>query len=297
MATKIEKDEISGTATTGHEWDGIKELNTPLPKWWLYTFYGTVIWAIGYTIAYPAWPMLTSATPGLLGYSSRAEVAQTIETAKAAQKDSLDKIAAASVDDILKDENLRSFAQAGGAAAFKVNCVQCHGAGAAGSVGYPNLNDDDWLWGGTPDAIYVTLKNGIRYAGNAETRDSQMPAFGTDAILTPEQIDEVANYVVSFSGEQADAAKVETGKTIYAENCASCHGDDGKGGRDFGAPNLTDKIWLYGGTLDQVKAQIAKPRMGVMPAWSHRLDDATIKQLAVYVHTLGGGEAAEAATQ
>ena len=297
MATKIEKDEISGTATTGHEWDGIKELNTPLPKWWLYTFYGTVIWAIGYTIAYPAWPMLSSATPGLLGYSSRAEVAQTIEAAKAAQKDSLDKIAAANVDDILKDENLLSFAQAGGAAAFKVNCVQCHGAGAAGSVGYPNLNDDDWIWGGTPDAIYVTLKNGIRYASNAETRDSQMPAFGTDGILTPEQIDEVANYVVSFSGEQADAAKVEAGKTIYAENCASCHGEDGKGGRDFGAPNLTDKIWLYGGTLDQVKAQIAKPRMGVMPAWSHRLDDATIKQLAVYVHSLGGGEAAAAATQ
>jgi len=297
MATKIEKDEISGTATTGHEWDGIKELNTPLPKWWLYTFYGTVIWAIGYTIAYPAWPMLSSATPGLLGYSSRAEVVETIEAAKAAQKDSLDKIAAANVDDILKDEQLLSFAQAGGAAAFKVNCVQCHGAGAAGSVGYPNLNDDDWIWGGTPDAIYTTLKNGIRYASNAETRDSQMPAFGTDGILTPDQIDEVANYVVSLSGEQADAAKVETGKTVYAENCAACHGDDGKGGRDFGAPNLTDKIWLYGGTLDQVKAQIAKPRMGVMPAWSHRLDDATIKQLAVYVHSLGGGEAAVPATQ
>ena len=297
MATKIEKDDITGTATTGHEWDGIKELNNPLPKWWLYTFYGTVIWAIGYTIAYPAWPMLTSATPGLLGYSSRGAVEETIQTARAAQKDSLDKIAAANVDDILKDENLLSFAQAGGAAAFKVNCVQCHGAGAAGSVGYPNLNDDDWLWGGTPDAIYTTLKNGIRYASNADTRDSQMPAFGTDGILTPAQIDEAANYVVSLSGEQADAAKVEAGKTVYAENCASCHGEDGKGGRDFGAPNLTDKIWLYGGTLDQVKAQIAKPRMGVMPAWSHRLDDATIKQLAVYVHALGGGEAAVPATQ
>jgi cytochrome c oxidase cbb3-type subunit 3 len=297
MATKIEKDEISGTPTTGHEWDGIKELNTPLPKWWLYTFYGTVIWGLAYTVAYPAWPLISSATPGLLGYSSRGEVVETIEAAKLAQKDSLDKIAAANVEDILKDETLLSFAQAGGAAAFKVNCVQCHGAGAAGSVGYPNLNDDDWIWGGSPDAIYVTLKNGIRYANNAETRDSQMPAFGTDGILTPEQIDEVSNYVVSLSGEQADAAKVEPGKTVYAENCASCHGEDGKGGRDFGAPNLTDKIWLYGGTLDQVKAQIAKPRMGVMPAWSHRLDDATIKQLAVYVHSLGGGEAAVPATQ
>jgi cytochrome c oxidase cbb3-type subunit 3 len=297
MATNIEKDEISGTSTTGHEWDGIKELNTPLPRWWLYTFYGTVIWALGYTIAYPAWPLLTSATPGILGYSSRANVSDSIEAAKAAQKVNLDKIAAASVDDILKDPQLLSFAQAGGAAAFKVNCVQCHGSGAAGGAGYPNLNDDDWLWGGTPDAIYTTLKNGIRYAGNPDTRDSVMPAFGADGILTPEQVDQVANYTVSLSGEPADAAKAEAGKQIFTENCASCHGEDGKGGRDFGAPNLTDKLWLYGGTLDQVKAQIVKPRMGVMPAWSHRLDDATIKELAVYVHSLGGGEAPPAATQ
>ena len=297
MATNIEKDEISGTSTTGHEWDGIKELNTPLPRWWLYTFYGTVIWALGYTIAYPAWPLLTSATPGILGYSSRANVSDSIEAAKAAQKVNLDKIAAASVDDILKDPQLLSFAQAGGAAAFKVNCVQCHGAGAAGSVGYPNLNDDDWLWGGTPDAIYVTLKNGIRYTDNAETRDSQMPAFGADGILNPEQIGQVAAYTLSLSGEVQDQAAVQAGQTIYVENCASCHGEDGKGGRDFGAPNLTDKIWLYGGTLEQVKAQIARPRMGVMPAWSHRLDDATIKQLSVYVHALGGGEAAVPATQ
>jgi cytochrome c oxidase cbb3-type subunit 3 len=297
MAKNIEKDEISGTPTTGHEWDGIKELNTPLPKWWLYTFYGTVIWGIAYTIAYPAWPLISSATPGLLGYSSRAAVVEQIEAGKAAQKASLDKIAAMSVDDILKDPALLAFAQAGGAAAFKVNCVQCHGSGAAGSPGYPNLNDDDWLWGGSPDAIYVTLKNGIRYTANAETRDSQMPAFGTDGILNPEQIGHVASYVVSLSGGQADAAAAEAGKQIYAENCASCHGEDAKGGRDFGAPNLTDKIALYGGTLDQVKAQIVKPRHGVMPAWSHRLDDATIKQLAVYVHSLGGGEAAAPATQ
>jgi cytochrome c oxidase cbb3-type subunit 3 len=297
MATNIEKDEISGTSTTGHEWDGIKELNTPLPRWWLYTFYGTVIWALGYTIAYPAWPLLTSATPGVLGYSSRADVSESIEVAKAAQKDNLDKIAAASVDDILKDPQLLSFAQAGGAAAFKVNCVQCHGSGAAGGAGYPNLNDDDWLWGGTPDAIYLTLKHGIRYTEDAATRDSQMPAFGADGILTPEQIDQVANYTLTLAGEPADAAKAEAGKQIYAENCASCHGEDGTGGRDFGAPNLTDKIWLFGGSIDEVKAQIAKPRMGVMPGWEKRLDDATIKQLTVYVHALGGGEASPAATQ
>jgi cytochrome c oxidase cbb3-type subunit III len=297
MANNIEKDEISGTPTTGHEWDGIKELNTPLPKWWLYTFYGTVIWGLAYTVAYPAWPLLSSATPGLLGYSSRANVAAEIEAGKAAQKANLDKIDAMTVDDILKDPNLLAFAQAGGAASFKVNCVQCHGSGAAGSAGYPNLNDDDWLWGGSPEAIYVTLKNGIRYTANAETRDSQMPAFGADGILTPEQIGQLANYVVSLSGGEADAAQAQAGQPLFVENCAACHGENAMGGRDFGAPNLTDKIALYGSTLDQVKAQIVKPRHGVMPGWSHRLDDATIKQLAVYVHSLGGGEAAAPATQ
>ena len=297
MARNIEKDEISGTPTTGHEWDGIKELNTPLPKWWLYTFYATVIWGLAYTVAYPAWPLINAATPGLLGYSSRANVAAEIEAGRAAQKENLDKIASMSVEDILKDPNLLAFAQAGGAASFKVNCVQCHGSGAAGFVGYPNLNDDDWLWGGTPEAIYVTLKNGIRYTENAETRDSQMPAFGTDGILTPEQINQVTAYVVSLSGGEADAAAVQAGQPIFAENCAACHGEDAKGMRDLGAPNLTDQIALYGASFDEVKAQIVKPRHGVMPGWSHRLDDATIKQLSVYVHSLGGGEAAAPATQ
>jgi cytochrome c oxidase cbb3-type subunit 3 len=209
----------------------------------------------------------------------------------ASQKETVDKIAAMSLPDIMKDPKLLAYAQAGGAAAFKVNCVQCHGAGAAGGKGYPNLNDDDWLWGGTPDAIYTTLKHGIRYTDDPETRDSQMPSFGVDGILTPEQIDQVANYVMTLSGETADAGKAEAGKQIFVENCAACHADDGKGNRDFGAPNLTDKLWLYGGTIDDVKAQLNKPSMGVMPGWTKRLDDAEIKELAIYVHSLGGGEA------
>ena len=292
MARNIEKDEVSGTDTTGHEWDGIKELNTPLPRWWLWTFYGCVIWAIGYTVYYPAWPLINGATPGIGGYTSRGALVESVNVAKEAQKGQLDKIAAASVDDILKDDQMRDFARAGGAAAFKVNCVQCHGSGAAGSPGYPNLNDDDWLWGGTVDQIYTTLQHGIRYTQDGDTRDSQMPAFGADGILEPAQISEVANYVVSLSGGQADAAKAEAGKQVFADNCAACHGDDGKGNKDLGAPNLTDGIWLYGGSVDAVTAQINKPRHGVMPAWSGRLDPTTIKELAVYVYSLGGGQAA-----
>jgi cytochrome c oxidase cbb3-type subunit 3 len=289
MTTKIEKDEITGTATTGHEWDGIKELNTPLPRWWLWTFYATVVWAIGYMIAYPAIPLISSNTKGILGYSSRGEVEQAIGAAKAAQGDWLQKISAASLEEIVKDDALLQFARAGGAAAFKVNCVQCHGSGAAGSPGYPNLNDDDWLWGGTLEQIHLTLQNGIRHSLNSDTRDSQMPAFGADAILTPEQISDVSNHVVSLSGGEADVAAAARGQTIFAENCAACHGERGEGNIELGSPNLSDGIWLYGGDVKSVMAQVTRPRHGVMPAWAGRLDETTIKQLAVYVHSLGGG--------
>lgn len=281
-------DEISGVETTGHEWDGIRELNNPLPRWWLWTFYLTIIWAIGYAIAYPSIPLLTTNTKGLLGYSSRADVAAEMTTAAAAQSKYVDAIKTTDVAGILANEELRTFAIAGGAAAFKVNCVQCHGSGAAGSPGYPNLNDDDWLWGGDINALYVTLQHGIRYTADPETRVSEMPAFGD--ILKPEEIDQVANYVASLSGGEADAAKVTAGQPLFANNCAACHGEQAKGGKDFGAPNLTDAIWLKGSGVAAITAQVMRPSHGVMPAWSARLGDTTVKQLAVYVHSLGGGE-------
>lgn len=220
-------DEVSGVETTGHEWDGIRELNNPMPRWWLWTFYLCIIWAAGYAIAYPAIPLIKGATPGLLGYSSRADVVAELADAKAAQGTMLDKIAATPVEEIASDPELLRFAIAGGSSAFKVNCAQCHGSGASGSAGYPNLNDDDWLWGGTIDQIYLTIAHGIRYDGDDDTRYSEMPAFGD--MLESDEINQVAAYVVSLSDTPRDPAMVEPGKTIYAENCAACHGDNSEG--------------------------------------------------------------------
>ncbi|MEM5491770.1 cytochrome-c oxidase, cbb3-type subunit III [Hoeflea sp. AS16] len=281
-------DEVSGVRTTGHEWDGIRELDNPMPRWWLWTFYLCIIWAIGYAIAYPAIPLIKGATPGLLGYSSRADVVAELADAKAAQGGLLEKIAATPVGDIASDQELLQFAIAGGSSAFKVNCAQCHGSGAAGSAGYPNLNDDDWLWGGTIDEIYQTIAHGIRYDGDDDTHYSEMPAFGD--MLEPEQINEVAAYVVSLSDTPSDPSLVAPGKVVYEENCAACHGDNAEGLTDFGAPRLSDGIWLKASTEAEIVSQIRNPKHGVMPAWLDRLGEPTIKQLAVYVHTLGGGQ-------
>jgi cytochrome c oxidase cbb3-type subunit III len=285
-----EKDDISGTETTGHEWDGIKELNTPLPRWWLWTFYATIAFALGYMIAYPAWPLVSGATPGLLGYSSRGELVKEVDTARTAQSAQLEKVKSLPLEEIRKDADLLQFAVAGGRAAFRVNCIQCHGSGAAGGKGYPNLNDDDWLWGGTLDQIHATLQHGIRYTTDPDTRQSPMPAFGADEILKPEQINDVSEYVLKLSGQTFDADAATRGTTVYAENCVACHGDAGEGKQEFGGPRLTDAIALYVSDKASIVAQVNKPRQGVMPAWSTRLDEVTIKQLAIYVHSLGGGE-------
>lgn len=283
-----EIDDVSGTRTTGHEWDGIRELDTPMPRWWLWTFYATILFSIGYVVLYPAIPLFERATGGMLGYSSRGELEKTVETAKAQQKDLIVKIASSSLAEIKADPRLLAFAQAGGRASFKVNCIQCHGNGAEGSRGNPNLNDDDWLWGGSLETIHQTIQHGIRYEQDEETRSSEMPAFGTDELLTAEQIDAVADFVLSLS--QSGTPLAGEGAELFAKNCASCHGENGGGGREVGAPSLKDQIWLYGGDKATVVESISKSRKAVMPAWAARLDEATIKQLAIYVHGLGGGE-------
>jgi cytochrome c oxidase cbb3-type subunit 3 len=289
MASR-EKDDISGTETTGHEWDGIKELNNPLPRWWLWTFYATIIFALGYGIAYPAWPLVSGATPGLLGYSSRAEFVKEVDSALIAQAAQREMVKSLPLEEIRNNADLLQFAVAGGRAAFRVNCIQCHGSGAAGSKGYPNLNDDDWLWGGTLDQIHTTLKHGIRFMADPDTRQSPMPAFGADEILTPEQVNDVSEYVLRLSAQTFDAAAASRGTTVYAENCVACHGAAGEGVREFGGPRLSDPIALYAADKTALVAQITRPRHGVMPAWNTRLDEVTIKQLAIYVHSLGGGE-------
>ncbi len=289
MVTQVEKDEITGTDTTGHEWDGIKELNTPLPRWWLWVLYACIVWAIGYWIAMPAWPMLWGYSTGVIGYSQRATVAAQIEQANAVRAVYRDKVSVASLEEIKSDPELLEVALAGGRAAFGDNCAPCHGSGAQGFKGYPNLNDDAWLWGGTLDDIHTTVAFGIR-STHEDTRVNDMPAFLRDEVLSRAEVAQVADYLLSLSGAAPEGAEIAAGKVIFDDNCAACHGPEAQGMAELGAPNLTDPIWLYGGDRSTLIETISYSRAGVMPAWTGRLDAVTIKELAVYVHSLGGGK-------
>ncbi len=289
MSDKREIDDVTGAETTGHAWDGIKELNKPLPKWWLMTFYACIVWAIGYWVVYPAWPMLNGYTRGVIGYSQRTVVKEELTAARAAQASFRDKIAATSLDKLKGDADLLRFAMAEGAASFQANCAACHGRGAQGFTGYPNLNDDKWLWGGAVDQIHQTISYGIR-SDHKDARASQMPRFGLDKLLDEAQIGDTAEYVLSLSGAATQPEATARGKKLFAENCVSCHGDAGKGMLEQGAPDLTDGIWLYGGSKQAIVESIRTGRGGVMPAWTGRLDPVTLKSLAVYVHSLGGGK-------
>jgi cytochrome c oxidase cbb3-type subunit 3 len=283
-------DEVTGTATTGHEWDGLRELNTPLPRWWLWVFYATIIWSIGYWIVYPSWPLISGYTPGLFGWQSRNVIVNDLAGLKAIRGPMADKLADASLQQILNDEQLVAFARAQARPIFNENCAACHGSGGAGAKGYPNLNDDDWLWGGKLDDIVITIRHGIRSTDD-KTRLGSMPAFGRDGMMKRADIDTVADYVRSIARLPVEPkADLVAGKKIFADSCASCHGEAGKGKRDMGAPDLTDAIWLYGSDKSAIVDGLWNGRAGVMPAWATRLDDSTIKALTVFVHTLGGGE-------
>ncbi len=289
MSKRVEIDDITGVETTGHEWDGIKELNKPLPRWWLLTFYASIVWAVGYWVVYPAWPTLNGYTTGMLGYSQRATVAAEVKLAEQAQSGMRDVLAKTPLSEIRKNSELLRFTLAGGAAAFQTNCAPCHGRGAQGFAGYPNLNDDDWIWGGNIEDIHKTILFGIR-SDHKDARASQMPRFGVDNLLNSGQIQDVAAHVLSLSGKAADLATAARGAAVYKEQCVACHGDSGKGKADQGVPDLTDGIWLYGGSTEAVVESIRTGRGGMMPAWTGRLDAVTLKALAIYVHSLGGGK-------
>ncbi|WP_298286912.1 cytochrome-c oxidase, cbb3-type subunit III [Novosphingobium sp.] len=292
--SKPRLDDATGVETVGHEWDGIEELNNPLPRWWLWSFYACIVFAIGYSVVYPAIPLRNTATAGTFGWSSRGDLAKEMKAEAARTAGLMAELGNASIEQIATDPRLRRAAIDGGRAAFKVNCIQCHGNGAAGSVGYPNLNDDDWLWGGEAATIHKTLINGIRQPGNDATLMSQMPAFGRDGILTADQVQNVVSHVRVLAGEDKANASAQQGAQLYADNCAVCHGAAGEGNRTVGAPRLNDAIWLYGGSRAALTQTITNARYGVMPSWGNRLDPVTVKMLATYVHSLGGGEEAPA---
>jgi len=286
-----EKDDVTGVETTGHEWDGLKELNNPAPRWWLWVFIVTVIWSVWYWVVYPAWPVAGGATKGTWEWTQYGELKKSQQEIYQRRAKYQEKFHTASLPEILADSELYEFARVGGAAAFKENCAACHGTGAAGGRGYPNLNDDDWLWGGKLEQIHQTLKAGIN-SGHGDARGTLMPSFGRDGVLTRAQIDDVTEYVHDLHlGDKAPQTPAHLrGKQIFAENCVACHGEAGEGNRDLGAPRLNDEIWLWGGDKKSIHATITQARVGVMPAWEGRLSPDTLKALTIYIHSLGGTE-------
>jgi len=301
MADKPEIDEHSGVETTGHAWDGIKELNNPLPRWWLWIFYATVVWAVIYMVFMPAIPGLPGTnwySPGLRDHTERENVAAALAELDASRSDFYGQLRQASLAEIEADPDLFRFALAAGESAFGDNCATCHGSGAQGFIGYPNLNDDVWLWGGSYEEIVHTLNVGIR-SEHPETRFSQMPAYGRDGLLSNNELGAVTDYVLTLAGREPQGGDeaLATGAEIFSSQCSACHGPNGMGDQAQGAPNLTDSVWLYGGERDQIYDSIYRGPYGVMPYWSDRLDEAMIAALAVYVHSLGGGEPSQGEAQ
>lgn len=294
MSDQLQQDPVTGRDTTGHEWDGIQELDTPLPRWWLYIFYACIAVAVVYWVLMPAWPIGNGYTHGLLNFSDRRNVAADVQTLQQARAPMYRQLASATPADLAANPELQQFARAAGESAFGDNCRTCHGAGGAGAPGYPNLADDVWIWGGSLSDIEHTIRVGVR-SGNPNERTSQMPAFGRDHLLTPAQIGDVTEHVIAISAARGrlhpNAAAAARGAQVFNEQCAVCHGATGAGDRRVGAPSLVDDVWLYGGTRQEIRRQVELGRGGVMPTWEGRLDPGTIRALAFYVHEMGGGEA------
>lgn len=290
MGNKIERDPITGQYTTGHQWNGIRELRTPVPTWWMLVWIASIAFALVYAYLLPAVPLGERATAGATGYTARQALEAELADVRTARASAQAQLAELELTEIAADPELSALAFNGGRSAYGVNCIQCHGAGGGGQIGqFPSLIDDAWLWGGTLDDIWYTITHGIRNE-TLDARFSIMPAYGD--FYEQAQIEEVADYVLALNPSSPNHATRDElpGAEIFALECSACHGENGGGGRDFGAPNLSDAVWLYGGDKDDLVAQITNPQMGVMPAFGERLDDTTIKMLTIYVHALGGGE-------
>jgi len=272
-------------STTGHSWDEISEYNIPTPRWWLIVWVICIIWAFIYWFFYPAWPTISGNSKGSLNWSKFSQLQEAQKKVDEKKQQYLQQINSSSFSEIKQNQQLMQFVLNAGKSAFYENCSACHGRGHQGGFGYPNLNDDDWLWGGKVEDIYQTLLYGIR-SGHEKARINQMPSFGLDGVLKSHEIKDVASFVRSLSGLEKTN---ENGAKIFANNCVACHGAQGKGNQQLGAPNLTDKIWLYYSDANEVYKTIYYSRAGVMPFWQGRLDDNTIKILSIYIHSLGGG--------
>ncbi|CAH1662009.1 cytochrome-c oxidase, cbb3-type subunit III [Chelatococcus asaccharovorans] len=287
MATE-KLDPVTGRMTTGHEWNGIEELNTPVPRVVLFFLAATTLFAIGYWLLMPAWPLGWTYTKGLLGIDQRVVVTRQVEQAAAERAEAwTEKLVEASYSEALGDEALMRHVSETGRTLFADNCAACHGVNATGGPGFPDLTAKTWLWGGEPETLEETIRVGIN-STNDDTRISQMLAFGRDGILERDQISDVVAYVRSLSGASGDQAKLSAGQEVFASNCASCHGEDAKGNRELGAPDLTDNHWIYGGDLQTVYSTVYAGRQGHMPNWGSRLAPADLKILTLYVHSLRG---------
>ncbi|MGE3874672.1 MAG: cytochrome-c oxidase, cbb3-type subunit III [Parvibaculaceae bacterium] len=282
------RDPITGRLTTGHEWNGIEELDTPVPRVVLFFLAVTALFAVGYWIAMPAWPLGTTYTKGVLGIDQRDIVTKQVEAAELARGAWMDKIGAADFATLKADPAVMQHVREAGRRLFADNCAVCHGVNATGGPGFPDLTAKSWLWGGAPEALAQTIAVGIN-STNDDTRASQMLGFGATGTLNPKQVAQVVAYVRSLSAaaEADDAETLKAGQEIFMANCVSCHGEDAKGSQDVGAPNLTDGTWIYGGDLDSVYHTVFAGRQGHMPHWNTRLSPSEIKLLALYVDTLG----------
>jgi cytochrome c oxidase cbb3-type subunit III len=284
-----ERDPITGRMTTGHDWNGITELMTPIPRVVLFFLALGTLFALGYWLLMPAFPLGSTYTKGLLGNDQREIVARQVKAADAERAMWMDKIAALDFASIKADPELMRHVQETGRPLFIDNCAACHGVNGTGGPGFPDLTAKAWLWGGDPETIAQTIAVGIN-STDADTRVSQMLAFGRDGTLNREQVADVVAYVQSLSGaasgETASPERIAAGKEVFAANCVPCHGEDAKGLHDQGAPNLTDATWINGGTATDIYTSVYSGRQGHMPHWRDRLTPAQIKLLALYVGQL-----------